>query len=45
MEAIDDYLEKAASESNILPKELGEFKMHLKNLDIEEALKMINKKE
>jgi len=37
MEAIDDYLDKAASESNILPKELGEFKMHLKNLDIEEA--------
>ncbi|MDB4344240.1 hypothetical protein OAA40_00880, partial [bacterium] len=37
MEAIDDYLNKAASESNILPKELGEFKMHLKNLDIEEA--------
>ena len=36
VEAIDDYLEKAASESNILPKELSEFKRHLENLDIEQ---------
>jgi hypothetical protein len=36
VEAIDDYLEKVASESNILPKELSEFKRHLGNLDIEQ---------
>tara|TARA_R110000751_G_scaffold59860_2_gene125381 strand:- start:146 stop:1249 length:1104 start_codon:yes stop_codon:yes gene_type:complete len=36
MEAIDDYLEKVGDESNILPKEMVEFKMHLRNLNIEE---------
>lgn len=34
MEAIDTYLEKKASESNILPKELGKFKTYLEELDI-----------
>ena len=36
MEAIDAYLEKVATESNILSKEIGEFKMHLRDLNIEE---------
>jgi len=34
MEAIDNYLEKKASESNILPKELGKFKTYLEELGI-----------
>jgi hypothetical protein len=34
MEAIDNYLEKVAAESNILPKELGKFKTYLEELGI-----------
>ena len=34
MESIDNYLEKVASESNILPKELGKFKTYLEELSI-----------